>query len=143
MDRNKNAYEQLKNGISNYINEIVDKIGYDKTYSAIVKEVTNNGYTISLNNVLYYNVYTIGGTCTENEIVKVVIPQNNYNNMFILKGGTNGSSVGEVISVNGKKGVVTLDNEDVGALSSNYKTKIDLWDLIVNDDGSVKLVYNG
>lgn len=87
MDKNANAVEQLKTGIKNYIDKKADEIPCDKTFTALVTKVSSNGfYSISLNGVEYNNIRTIGGTCKVNESVKVLVPQNNYNNMFILKG---------------------------------------------------------
>lgn len=87
MDKNANAVEQLKNGIKTYIDKKADEIPCDKTFTALVTKVSSNGfYSISLNGVEYNNIRTIGGTCKVNESVKVLVPQNNYNNMFILKG---------------------------------------------------------
>lgn len=85
MDRNEIAYQQLLQGIQDYVKECLDNGGYDKTYTAIIKEVTNQGYNILLNGKTYNNIKTIGGTCMVNETVKVTVPQNNFNNMFILK----------------------------------------------------------
>lgn len=87
MDKNANAVEQLKTGIKNYIDKKADEIPCDKTFTALVTKVSSNGfYSVSLNGVEYNNIRTIGGTCKVNESVKVLVPQNNYNNMFILKG---------------------------------------------------------
>lgn len=87
MDKNANAVEQLKTGIKTYIDKKADEIPCDKTFTALVTKVSSNGfYSISLNGVEYNNIRTIGGTCKVNESVKVLVPQNNYNNMFILKG---------------------------------------------------------
>ncbi|MBQ0112206.1 MAG: hypothetical protein KBT03_03660 [Bacteroidales bacterium] len=144
MDKNEIAYQQLLQGIQEYTQECLDNGGYDKTYTAIIKSVTTQGYTILLNGQTYENIKTIGGTCVVNETVKVIVPQNNFSNMFILKGGTSGEPiVGGVSSVNGKQGDVVLNNEDVGALSNSYKQKLDLWDLLINNDGSLSLRYNG
>lgn len=85
MSKEENAYKQLLQGIQEYINECLSKAGYDKTYTAIVKEVNQNGYTILLNGNIYSKVKTIGGTCIVNESVEVLVPQNNFSNMFILK----------------------------------------------------------
>lgn len=85
MDKYTNAVEQLKYGIKDYVNKRLDDITCDKTYSALVVNKSNDGYDIVLNGVKYNKIKTIGGYCDVNEIVKVLVPQNNYNNMFILK----------------------------------------------------------
>lgn len=150
MEKDKIAYEQLLQGIQSYVNKCLEESNRDITTTGkIVEVVEDGGYTVEINGVQYSDIDTIGGDCTLNEMVKVVIPQGQYNNMFILKGGNGSSSGGTtpsvsgVSSVNGKTGDVTLNYADVGALSNTYKTKLDLWDLIVNTDGSLTLQYNG
>ena len=96
-------------------------------------EVNEDLYTIELNGVEYSGIDTIGGTCIVNEIVRVMIPQGQYNNMFILKGGSDSGgsitptpSVSGVSSVNGKTGDVILDFDDVGAVSTSAQETIDI-----------------
>ena len=145
-EREKNAYDQLLQGVQSFVKKCVNESNRDITTTARIVSIQSDGsYNIDLNGVEYKNIDTIGGECTLNEMVRVVIPQGQYNNMFILKGGSGGDtpSVSGVSSVNGKTGDVTLNYNDVGALSNSYKTKLDLWDLIVNTDGSLTLQYNG
>ena len=86
MNKYENAVDQLKKGIEIYIDKKTDEITCDKTFTALVTKVNSNGtYAVSLNGVEYNHIKTIGGTCYVNETVKVLVPQNNYNNMFILK----------------------------------------------------------
>lgn len=129
MNRDEIAYKKLLQGIQNYTQECLARCGYDKTYTAIITNIVPNGYTILLNGNIYNNVPTIGGTCVINETVKVVVPQNNYSNMFILKGKQTtggGGEGGSVTSVNGKQGDVVLYSEDVGALPSSSQEVIDI-----------------
>lgn len=143
-EREKNAYDQLLQGVQSFVKKCVNESNRDITTTARITSVQSDGsYNIDLNGVEYKNIDTIGGECTLNEMVRVVIPQGQYNNMFILKGGGGNGDVNGVSSVNGKTGDVTLNYADVGALSNSYKTKLDLWDLIVNTDGSLTLQYNG
>lgn len=81
----KNIVDNLMEGIKFYINERIKFAPYDRTDTAIVKGISEFGYVISYNNVLYSDIKTIGGTCSINETVKIMIPQNNMNNIFILK----------------------------------------------------------
>ena len=114
----RNAYRQLLEGITFYIDKVVSD-NKEKTTTARIVSVQDDGsYTIDLDGKQYSNINTIGGTCTVNEMVKVMIPQGQYNNMFILKGGsgTGGGSTSSVTSVNGKTGNVILTASDVGAL---------------------------
>lgn len=86
MNKYENAVDQLKEGIKTYINKKTDEIPCDRTFTALVTKVNSNGtYAVLLNGVEYNHIKTIGGTCYVNETVKVLVPQNNYNNMFILK----------------------------------------------------------
>lgn len=146
-ERDKNAYDQLLQGIQSFVKKCVDESNRDITTTARIASANADGsYNIVLNGIQYDNIYTIGGACKTNEMVRVLIPQGQYNNMFILKGGDSGAGVvspTRVSSVNGKIGDVILDYKDVGALSGSYKSKIDLWDLLVNSDGSLTLQYNG
>ena len=59
---------------------------YDRTYTAKVSGGNlQGGYDVSFNGVTYTGIKTLGGSCVANEIVKLIIPQNNYSQMFILK----------------------------------------------------------
>ena len=114
----KNVYQQLLEGITFYIDKVVSDNKEKTTTARIVSVQEDGSYTIDLEGKQYSNINTIGGTCAINEMVKVMIPQGQYNNMFILKGGSGsgeGSSSG-VISVNGKAGNVILTASDIGAL---------------------------
>ena len=114
----RNAYQQLLEGIIFYIDKVVSD-NKEKTMTARIVSIQEDGsYTIDLEGKQYSNIGTIGGVCTINEMVKVMIPQGQYNNMFILKGGSgsSGSSASGVTSVNGKAGNVILTASDVGAL---------------------------
>lgn len=119
MNEQQKAYQKLIQGVQNYVKDMVDKYS-DKTYTGIIKAINTDGYTVMINGVQYPNIDTIGGSCTLNETVKVLVPQGNFSNMFILKAGnTSGSTVvtSGVTSVNGESGDVTIDVDDVGAVS--------------------------
>lgn len=114
----RNAYQQLLEGITFYIDKVVSDNKEKTTTARIVSIQEDGSYTIDLEGKQYSNINTIGGTCTMNEMVKVMIPQGQYNNMFILKGGSGsgGGSTSGVTSVNGKAGNVILTASDIGAL---------------------------
>ena len=87
MEKDKIAYEQLLQGIQSYVNKCLGESNRDITTTGkIVEVVEDGGYTVEINGVQYSDIDTIGGECALNEMVKVVIPQGQYNNMFILKG---------------------------------------------------------
>ena len=134
MEKDKIAYEQLLQGIQSYVNKCLEESNRDITTTGkIVEVVEDGGYTVEINGVQYSDIDTIGGECTLNEIVRVAIPQGQYNNMFILKGGSDSGgtvtptpSVSGVSSVNGKTGDVILDSDDVGAVSTSAQETIDI-----------------
>ena len=134
MEKDKIAYEQLLQGIQSYVNKCLGENNRDITTTGkIVEVVEDGGYTVEINGVQYSDIDTIGGECALNEIVRVVIPQGQYNNMFILKGGSGSGgsitptpSVSGVSSVNGKTGDVILDSDDVGAISTSAQETIDI-----------------
>ena len=128
-DKDKIAYEQLLRGIQSYVDKCLAE-NKEITTTAKVVEIDEDEYTIELNGVKYNGITTIGGTCSLNEMVRVMIPQGQYNNMFILKGGETNSGGGTVVSgvssVNGYTGDVVLDYDDVGAVSSSSQETIDI-----------------
>ena len=142
MEKDKIAYEQLLQGIQSYVNKCLEESNRDITTTGkIVEVVEDGGYTVEINGVQYSDIDTIGGECALNEMVKVVIPQGQYNNMFILKGGSGSGgtvtptpSASGVSSVNGKTGDVTLNYADVGALSATTKIPTNTSDL--NNDSN-------
>ena len=85
MDKIENAVNELKKGIIGYVKNMIDNAGYDKTVVGIVKSVNNSKCTVVINQIEYTNIPKLEyATVTVNDVVKVVIPQNNYSNMFIL-----------------------------------------------------------
>ena len=134
MEKDKIAYEQLLQGIQSYVSKCLEESNRDITTTGkIVEVVEDGGYTVEINGVQYSDIDTIGGECTLNEMVRVMIPQGQYNNMFILKGGSDSGgsitptpSVSGVSSVNGKTGDVILDSDDVGAISTSAQETIDI-----------------
>lgn len=63
----------------------VDKAAYDKTYNGIITQINSDGtYDVKVNTKTYTLKLYITRTLAVNQIVKVVFPQNNSNNAFIL-----------------------------------------------------------
>lgn len=77
--------DNLIEGITFYIAEKIKTAPYDKTDTAIIKGTSDFGYIIEYNHKQYSDVKTIGGSCNLNETVRIMIPQNNMSNVFILK----------------------------------------------------------
>lgn len=117
MNKNENAKMEIQKGIEIFTKDAISKAPFDVTEIGVINSSTQNGYSVKIKGKTYNNVKTNGGTCTIGEVVKVLVPQNQYNNMFILKSGSGSSSSG-VSSVNGKTGNVILNASDVGALPS-------------------------
>lgn len=79
----------FKDGVKTYVDERIKNAPFTKVYTGRVVDATEFGYRVLYNNKIYDSVPTIGGICTINETVRLVIPDNNMNNMFILKASTN------------------------------------------------------
>ena len=63
----------------------VDKAAYDKTYNGIITQINSDGtYDVKVNTKIYTLKLYITRTLTVNQVVKVVFPQNNPSNAFIL-----------------------------------------------------------
>lgn len=82
----KKAIEELKKGIALYVEKLLNEAPFDKTVTGIIKDIGTlpNTYNIVINGVEYNNILSYD-THNANDTVKVLIPQNNYNNMFILR----------------------------------------------------------
>ena len=120
MNKYESAIKALSDGIQRYVDNAVENVKADKTYTALVTGIysaDDNTYNIKLNGVDYQNVPTLGGVCFMNESVKVTYPYGNSNNMYINKYELINSGNSAVSSVNGKTGAVVLTSIDVGALS--------------------------
>ena len=75
----------LEKGVLRYFDAMLDKAPYDKTVGGVIKDSTASGYTVTIGNTDYTNVPTTSSTShSVNDTVKVMIPQGQYNNMFIL-----------------------------------------------------------
>lgn len=86
MNKNKVAIEQLQQGIVIAVAKAIKEAPFDKTEIGQIKEYNSdiNTYNITLNNKTYENISTINGlSFSINDTVKILVPQNNYNNMFI------------------------------------------------------------
>ena len=100
MEKDKIAYEQLLQGIQSYVNKCLGESNRDITTTGkIVEVVEDGGYTVEINGVQYSDIDTIGGECALNEMVRVAIPQGQYNNMFILKSNRDIITTGKIVEV--------------------------------------------
>ena len=86
MDKNEIAVQELKKGIDNAIKQAINNAPFDKTEIGKIVYVnsTNGTYNVELNKITYENIDTLNKmSFIINDMVKIMIPQNNYNNMFI------------------------------------------------------------
>lgn len=86
-DQNKEAMGEIIKGMS----YLVDKKFNDSAtliYTGIITQVSEidsvHYYSVKINGNTYQNVQSITTALSVNQIVKVVIPQGQYNQMFIL-----------------------------------------------------------
>lgn len=81
-----NDAKTLVDNIVFIVKEMLKGASFDKTETARIMEVrVGNKYKIMINSIAYDNVCALSGnTFKKNETVKVVVPQGNYNQMFIL-----------------------------------------------------------
>jgi hypothetical protein len=90
MNKFDEAVNSLKEGIKIYVDKAIENIKADKTYTAIVTGIyssDDNTYNIKLNGQEYNNIRTINNiTFNINDIIFVLIPMGNYNNMIIIGG---------------------------------------------------------
>ena len=110
--------QDLLEGIEFIVKNYIENAPFDKTRVGIIQGVSsNNAYTVKIDNRIFNNVPYLGnGTLGLNTTVRVVVPENQMNNIVIL--GTTQKedapiAVG-VTSVNGKTGDVTLTKSDIG-----------------------------
>lgn len=115
MNKYEEAVRQLQKGIETYVDKKISETKFDKTYIGIITAVTdNNTYSVNIKNVIYNNVPVAGNAvCKLNEIVKVLVPMSNFNNMFIIN--VNNDYVNNINkpTINGVEIVGNLTQEDL------------------------------
>lgn len=118
------SVEDLLDGIGFYVDKRMKDAPQDKTDTAIVNGTTEFGYSILYNGKLYNDIKTIGGSCFTNETVRIVIPQNNMSNMFILKSPTTDD-------------ISNLQNQ-INAINARF----DKYYSLLRDNGSIPYISN-
>ena len=86
MNKNQIAMQELQKGVDNAIKQAINNAPFDKTEIGKIVYVnsTDGTYNVELNKITYENIDTLNNMSFNiNDMVKVMIPQNNYNNMFI------------------------------------------------------------
>ncbi len=85
MDKIENAVNELKKGKMGYVSNMISNANYDRTVVGNIKSVNGTKSTVVINQIEYTNIPKLDYvTVNVNDVVKIVIPQNNYSNMFIL-----------------------------------------------------------
>ena len=85
MDTNDRAMESLVKGIDYLVQQSFDSSPFDRTYSGVIISYRGNDrYNVQINGTQYDNVPSMQSDLEIYSTVKIVIPQGNMNNMFIL-----------------------------------------------------------
>ena len=84
----------IKKEILKAIEYVVDsklrRASFDKTYTGVIVGVNGDGtYGVQINGVIYNNIRSVAEAISINDTVRVVYPQNNPNNMYILNNNAN------------------------------------------------------
>ena len=120
MGKEQEAMKAIAEGNKYAIKEMLKNSFFDKTFNAIVEGKNEDyTYTIKLNEKTYENVPSLVNV-EINDIVKICIPQNNYNQLFISGKYANdsvvmGSQIGTVIS---SQGSVTVSHGQYYTITS-------------------------
>lgn len=139
---NMDAMKGIIDGVDYMVRQAVNNAPYDKIYTGVIKAVNGNKYTVTVGGIDYTNIRTAISGLSIGNTVKVVVPQNQMNQMFILTkydmdisggGGTAG-----VTTVNGKSGNVTLTYSDVNALPNTTVIPPEVTEQTVSNWGFTK-----
>lgn len=75
----------LEKGIIRYNNKQMEDAPYSKFKTGRVISKQNDGYVVEINKTQYDKLMVLNGVAlSENDIVQLVVPNNQMNNMFIL-----------------------------------------------------------
>ena len=127
MGKYNTITEQIIDSIDYIVKERIKNASFDKTRTGkIVRALSNNRYIVKIDNSEYEVASISDEIFTPNSIVKVLVPENQYNNMFILAASSNlgGEIVSVVNSVNGKIGDVIIGISDINGLSEQLSNKL-------------------
>jgi len=120
--------DEIINSIDYIVKERLKNASFDKTRTGrIIRLLDKNRYIVKIDDTEYEVPSISSDVLPLNAIVKVLVPENQYNNMFILAPGSqNGGGGGEsgVTSVNGKTGNVIIGISDINGLSQQLANKL-------------------
>lgn len=80
---NIEAIKGLLDGINYIVQQSINNAPFDKTYTGVIKSISDNTYTVAIGNIEYTNVRTAIGGLSVGNTVKIIVPQNQMNQMFI------------------------------------------------------------
>lgn len=122
--------ESIIDSIDYIVKERLKNAPFDKTRTGrITRSLGNNRYMVKIDNTEYEVTSISDETFSKNHIVKVLVPENQYNNMFILPSSSSGSSpitTSTVNSVNGQVGDVVIGINDIEGLSQQLSNKLNV-----------------
>lgn len=126
MNVNDKAIQVLSKVIKDAVAYQIATAPFDITMQGIVKDKLENNY---YNIEIHGNIYKIKSEndLSVNDFVNIMLPQNNSSNMFIIpnkNSNSSGGTTGNVISVNGKTGVVNLSISDIPNLQDILNNKL-------------------
>lgn len=85
MGDNKQAIDAILNGVDYLLETKLANASFDRVYTGIIKRVnSDNTYVVTISGNNYDNVPTIVDGIGINNTVKVMFPQNQASQMFIL-----------------------------------------------------------
>lgn len=115
----KKVVDDLKTELKKYIDKVCSMLHFDITKTAVVVGSNTNGYNVKFDGNTYTNVRTeiTGASFSVNSTCRVMIPEANYNNMFILGGAS-------VLTTNGggSSSFADLFFSNTNSSVSGYKT---------------------
>lgn len=84
MDRYEEMLDTIIDSVGIMINNYLKNASFDKTRTGkIVNQIDNRTYTVSIDNVNHIIKSLSDSNYPVNSIVKVVVPEGQYNNMYI------------------------------------------------------------
>ena len=85
MNEITGALDSILRSIKILVSTGIEKAPYDKTYNGLITQINSDGtYNVKVNGKIYVLKLYISRTLVVNQIVKVVFPQNNISNAYIL-----------------------------------------------------------
>lgn len=127
MGKYDSLTDDIVDSIDYIVKERLKNASFDKTRKGkITKILGNNKYNVLIDNV-EYKVTSLGNEPLPlNTIVYILVPEGQYNNMFILsaKQKTETTTVTGVSSVNGKTGAVVIGISDIAELTKELSAKL-------------------